>query len=478
MDSTEVNIVSKEALNQASEQSVRLLEVSRKIYPRAVTGVYARWRWAVVWLTQLVYYGLPWVRWNGREAVLFDLASRKFYLFGMVLYPQDFIYLTGLLIISAMSLFLFTTVAGRLWCGYACPQTVYTEIFMWVERKIEGDRNQRIKLDVADSSGSKVVRKTLKFVLWALIALWTGITFVGYFTPIRDLIANIATLDVGPWQTFWILFYAFATFGNAGFMREQVCKYMCPYARFQGVMFDRDTLVITYNHHRGDPRGSRSRKADPAAMGLGDCVDCGLCVQVCPVGIDIRDGQQYECIGCAACIDACDQVMEKLDYPKRLIRYNTLNSDDQHTRYQWRQLLVRPRVMLYAAILLFVMAVMLGSLVQRVDLKVDVIRDRNTLSRQIDEGLFENVFRLMIMNSSESPQRYQVAVSGLPHAYIDSFTEIEVPASSHRLMPVRVRAESQFGNSGSNDIVFTVQSLDDAKTIRQEKAVFYLPHTP
>jgi cytochrome c oxidase accessory protein FixG len=458
------------------ERSIRLLEASDKIYPRAVSGVFARWRWGMVWLTQLVYYGLPWFSWNNREAVLFDLAARKFYIFGLVLYPQDFIYLTGLLVISALSLFLFTTVAGRLWCGYSCPQTVYTEIFMWVERLVEGNRNKRMKLDRSGRSVNKVARKSLKHFLWLSIALWTGITFVGYFTPIRELVARIATLDTGPWQSFWILFYAFATYGNAGFMREQVCKYMCPYARFQGVMFDRDTLVITYDSKRGEPRGSRSRKS--RGEGQGDCVDCSLCVQVCPVGIDIRDGQQYECIGCAACIDACDQVMDKMGYPKQLIRYNTLNNDEKQTGYSWRELLIRPRVMVYSLIMLTAIGIFLGTLSMRVNLKVDVMRDRATLSREVSDGLIENVFKLMIINNAETIQRYRVSVAGIESAFIDSAAEIEVPAASHRLVPVRVRVQPQYGHSGSNEIVFTVQSVDDTATVRHEKSVFYLPHTP
>ncbi|MFO0985612.1 MAG: cytochrome c oxidase accessory protein CcoG, partial [Planctomycetota bacterium] len=273
-----------------SEVEVALYEVRRKIYPRAVTGLFAGWRWALVWFTQLIFYGLPWLEWGNRPAVLFDLDARRFYLFGVILYPQDFIYLTGLLVISALGLFLFTAVAGRLWCGYACPQTVYTEIFMWIERRLEGDRAQRMKLDRSPMSTSKFARKGAKHALWIAVALWTGITFVGYFTPIRELLGALLTMSTGPWQTFWVLFYGFATWGNAGFMREQVCKYMCPYARFQSAMFDKDTLIITYDPERGEPRGSRSRKADPKALGLGDCVDCEICVHVCPTGIDIRKG--------------------------------------------------------------------------------------------------------------------------------------------------------------------------------------------
>src|SRR5512132_5608 len=283
-------------------EEVALYEVRKTIHARAVNGWFAKWRWTMVFLTQIVFYGLPWLTWNDRQAVLFDLAERKFYLFGAVFWPQDVIYLAVLLILAALSLFLFTAVAGRLWCGYACPQTVYTEIFLWVERKIEGDRPARIRLDAAPMSARKLALKTAKHAAWLAIAVWTGYTFVGYFTSIADLGLRTVSLDVGAWETFWILFYGFATYGNAGFMREQVCKYMCPYARFQSAMFDQDTLIIAYDTARGEPRGPRSRKTDPAKAGLGSCVDCNICVQVCPTGIDIRRGLQYESIGGAACI--------------------------------------------------------------------------------------------------------------------------------------------------------------------------------
>lgn len=234
-----------------------------------------------------------------RQTLLFDLEARRFYIFNLVLYPQDLIYLTGILIISALSLFLFTAVAGRLWCGYTCPQTVYTEIFLWIEAKIEGDRAARMKLDDGPISSKKLIKKGTKHLVWIAFALWTGFTFVGYFTPIRELGDALITMGLGPWQTFWVLFYSFATYGNAGFMREQVCKYMCPYARFQSAMFDDDTLIVTYDEKRGEPRGKASLKADMDKNQKGVCIDCSLCVQVCPTGIDIRNGLQYECIGCA-----------------------------------------------------------------------------------------------------------------------------------------------------------------------------------
>jgi len=430
----------------------------------------------MVWVTQMLYYGLPWVSWNGRQAVLFDLAARKFQIFGLILNPQDFIYLTGLLVISAMSLFLFTTVAGRLWCGYACPQTVYTEIFLWIERIIEGDRGKRMKLDKASFSASKLRLKLTKHAAWLLFSLWTGLTFVGYFTPIRELLVQLVTLSAGFAQIFWILFYGFATYGNAGFLREQVCKYMCPYARFQGVMVDSDTLVITYDPARGDPRGSRSRKADPKKTGLGDCVDCSLCVQVCPTGIDIRDGQQYECIGCAACIDVCDQVMDRVGYPRGLIRYDTLNNMQEggSTEGLWRQVL-RPRVFLYGAILITATIALLTSIATQVPFKVDVIRDRGSLSREVKNGLIENVYRMMIINNDEELRTFVIEVDGLPGAEIDSEHEVKVDGGTHRLVAVRVRAEPDTGEAGSNTIQFVLHTLHDPAVVRREKASFFMP---
>ncbi len=460
----------------AEDGANELYEVRRKIYARAVTGLFARWRWATVWLTQLVFYGLPWLSWNGRQAVIFDLEARRFYIFGIVLYPQDFIYLTGLLVISAMALFLFTAVAGRLWCGYACPQTVYTEIFMWIERRIEGDRARRMKLDKAPWSANKLARKSAKHAAWIALALWTGFTFVGYFTPIRSLAGEVATLALGPWQTFWILFYGLATWGNAGFMREQVCKYMCPYARFQSSMFDKDTLIITYDAERGEPRGSRSRKADPKALGLGACVDCGLCVEVCPTGIDIRKGLQYECIGCAGCVDVCDQVMDKMGYPRGLVRYDTENGLKNHwTREQlWRRVR-RARVLVYSTILLLVTIALFAHLMLRVPLKVDVIRDRGILGREVENGLIENIYRLQIINSAEKAVRYRIGVSGLDGIRVDSEPEVEVAPAGNRLVAVRVRTPPGVGKPGTNRVFFEVKAVGDDQVAVREKASFYIP---
>ena len=459
------------------EQS--LYEVRRKIHPREVHGAFARWRWTLVFATQLVFYGGAWLEWNGRQAVLFDLAARKFYIFGLVLWPQDFIYLAVLLVVAALSLFLFTAIAGRLWCGYACPQTVYTEIFLWIEQRIEGDRPARIKLDKARVDARKLALKLAKHSIWIALAVWTGFTFVGYFTPIRSLAAEAASLSFGPWEMFWVGFYSLATYGNAGWMREQVCKYMCPYARFQSAMFDPDTLVITYDPGRGEPRGSRGRKSDPKALGLGDCVDCGICVQVCPTGIDIREGLQYECIGCAACIDGCDQVMQKMSYAPGLIRYSTENAL-QHG-WGWRRIarrVLRARVLLYSVILLAIATGALTSLWLRSPVKMDVIRDRTSLAREVESGRIENVYRVQIMNTAEAPRAFSLSVRASPPlSDFEVFTEagaLELGPVTTRMVAVRVRADPQ-GARGSQPIEFVLEARGPSPFAIREKSRFLVP---
>ena len=454
---------------------VSLYAASQKIYPRSVQGIFAYWRWILVVLTQLLFYGLPWLEWGTRQAVLFDLASRRFYIFGLVLYPQDFIYLTGLLVISALSLFLFTAVAGRLWCGYACPQTVYSEIFLWIERKIEGDRSARMRLDDAEFSLEKLVKKWYKHLVWIFFSIWTGFTFVGYFTPIRDLAMEFFLTHMSSWELFWVFFYAFATYGNAGFMREQVCKYMCPYARFQSAMFDHDTLIVTYDSERGEPRGARSRKADLQTLNLGACVDCSLCVQVCPTGIDIRNGLQYECIGCGACADVCDGVMDKMGYARGLVRYTTQNAMENKwtPRQMWMRLL-RPRVQIYSMILVALVVGLLVSLSLRTPFKVDVVRDRASLARITEYGTLENVYRLQIMNAAESEQTYHLSIKGLPQLRIETQTDVVVaPAQSRWIV---LRADIPYGSAepGSHKIQFEIQSQTPGQFV-VEKSVFIVP---
>ena len=462
-----------------SSSVVSLYASEDKIYARSVSGWFSHWRWAMVWATQLVYYGLPWLSINDRQAMLFDLAARRFYIFNLVLYPQDLIYLTGLLVISALSLFLFTAVAGRLWCGYTCPQTVYTEIFMWVERKIEGDRVARMRLDKAPWNAAKLARKSAKQAVWIAIGLWTGFTFVGYFTPIRELAGEVASFTLGPWELFWVLFYGFATYGNAGWMREQVCKYMCPYARFQSAMFDRDTLIVTYDAARGEGRGSRPRSDTPAqyhAKGLGDCIDCTLCVQVCPTGIDIRKGLQYECISCSACIDVCDSVMDKMNYPRGLILNSTQNGLEQNlTRSEMFRRILRPRVLLYTTVLATVTIGMFWSLLARPLFKVDVVRDRGTIGRMVGQGQIENVYRLQIMNATEHGQQYGLAITGVDGARIVSDAQVMVDAASARWVPVRVQAPPGAASAGSHPINFVVSAQGGQHDEVVEKSVFLVP---
>jgi len=460
-------------------QMVSLYERQKKIYARSVKGWYSRWRWLMVWLTQAVFYGLPWLSWNGRQSVLFDLGARRFFIFDLVLYPQDFIYLTGLLVLSAFGLFFFTAVGGRLWCGYACPQTVYTEIFMWVEHKFEGERGARMKLDASPWTFDKLWRKAGKHGAWLTIGLWTGFTFVGYFTPIRSLWAEAFTLAFGPWEWFWVNFYGLATYGNAGFLREQVCKYMCPYARFQSAMFDRDTMIVTYDARRGDPRGKRGRSTDLAEAKLGHCIDCNLCVHVCPVGIDIRDGLQYECIACTACIDACDGVMDKMKYPRGLIRYATHNGlDQQLSQHQMARRVLRPRVIVYGVVLLAISVAFVASLSWRHPFKVDVVRDRATLARLVGEGETENLYRLQLMNATEAPQRYRIDVQGVAGARLVGEPLVDVAAAQARWVTLAVRLPAEASaalGSGVHPIVFSIAPAAAGEAAVQEKSTFVVP---
>ena len=455
---------------------VKMYAAREEIYPREVQGRYASLRWFFIWATQLLFYGLPWLNWNDRQAVLFDLGARKFYIFGVVLWPQDFIYLAALLIISAYALFLFTAIFGRVWCGFTCPQTVYTEIFMWIERKIEGSRSARMRLDRQPASVAKFLRKFAKHLSWSAVALWTGFTFVGYFTPIHVLAAEVMSLGLGPWEWFWVLFYSCATYGNAGWMREQVCKYMCPYARFQSAMFDNDSLIITYDQARGEPRGARNKSDPDSAKALGDCIDCSLCVQVCPTGIDIRKGLQYECIGCAACVDACNSVMDKIGAPRGLVRYWTDHamtfrwSTDQMLRHAFR-----PRIIIYSLVLLAIISVVIGSLLTRTPLKMDVIRDRGSMGREIENGLIENVYRLQIMNTEEAAHRYRISVSGIEGIVLQGASDITLGPTESRGMPVNLRIPAGAGEQGSNKIFVTITDTDNPDVQVSEKAVFFVP---
>jgi len=494
----------------------------RKVYPRDVSGPLNRLRVAAVFWLLGMFYLFPWLRWDGRQAVLFDLPARKFHVFGLTFWPQDFLFLALLLIIAALALFFFTALAGRLFCGYACPQTVWTEVFLWMERWTEGDRSKRMKLDAGPWTREKILRKGAKHALWAVFALWTGFTFVGFFTPITDLAARLSTLSWGGWETFWVLFYALATWGNAGFLREQVCKYMCPYARFQSAMFDRNTLIIAYDPMRGEPRGPRKRglgsvlerarglldmstaydyvfragkhpsAASQAAHAkgtitwdgdlgevaplpkfapeeLGDCIDCTICVQVCPTGIDIRNGLQYECIACGACIDACDEVMGKVGYPKGLIRYSTQNAiDGKSTR------VLRPRIFVYGALLLgFIIAWAVG-VGARSDLIVEVLRDRNALYREAADGSIENGYTLKLVNKSDRERDFRVTVESATAGIELGDNASTVHARPGVVVSVPVVLVARDGVSGRHEVRFIVED-DAGGTVQRADSSFYGP---
>ncbi len=465
---------SKPEPDQAPPEAEEAYAAHKKVYPREVHGLFANLRVAGVTVLLGLFYGVVWLPWDGHQAVLLDLPARKFYIFGLTFWPQDFFFFAWLLVIAALTLFYVTSLAGRLWCGYACPQTVWTEIFLWIERKVEGSRNQQIKRDKAAMTPAKFHVKALKHLIWITFSLFTGFTFVGYFTPIRELAVSFVTFSLGPWETFWIFFYGFATYGNAGWLREQVCIYMCPYARFQSAMFDKDTLIIAYDERRGDPRGSRKRNIDPHEVGLGDCVDCTLCEQVCPTGIDIRDGLQYQCIGCAACIDVCDEVMDKMGYQKGLIRYTT-----EHAMAGKVTHVMRPRTIMYTLLLVALTIGMLYGISQRMPLDLDVIRDRNSLYRETNEGLIENVYNLKIINMDESNHRYQLEVSG-EKAGIEGLelelndTVIDIESGEVLNFPVSVRVDPIELKRASAEIEFILYAEDAPDKLRRHKSARFL----
>jgi cytochrome c oxidase accessory protein FixG len=450
-------------------ESVDLYASREKIYTRAFKGLYRNLRLGGGALLFLLYFGTCWLTWDGRQAVWWDLPERKFYIFGATFWPQDFILLSALLIICAFGLFFITVFAGRVWCGYTCPQSVFTWVFMWAEKVTEGDRNQRMKLDKAPMSANKFLRKTAKHAIWLGVGLITGITFVGYFTPIRDLVPDLLTLQANGWALFWVGFFTLATYGNAGYLREQVCIYMCPYARFQSVMFDKDTLIVSYDPRRGERRGPRKKDADYKAQGLGDCIDCTMCVQVCPTGIDIRDGLQVECIGCAACIDACDTIMDKMNYPRGLISYTTEhNLSGQKTR------LARPRLIGYAVALLVMLGMFAMAINTRTLVKIDVIKDR-VLYRENEQGQIENSYTIKVMNKTQGDMLFVLDVEGLEGLQYHGKREVRALAGEVLAVPVELTLDPRQLPSSTNKIVFRIRSVDDPQITNDADSRFIGP---
>ena len=445
----------------------------RHIYVREIKGLFQRVRRLTNWVLMSAFFILPWLNWGDRPLIWFDLPGREFHIFTATFYPQEFILLSWLLIICAFGLFFITVFAGRVWCGYTCPQSVWTFLYIWVEHRLEGSRNRRIKLDREPLSFSKAWRKTAKHTIWVAIALATGITFVGYFTPIRELVVELPTLQAHGWSYFWVGFFLVFTYLNAGWLREQVCIYMCPYARFQGVMFDRDTLIVSYDEARGEPRGSRKKSLDHAqarAAGFGDCIDCDLCVQVCPTGIDIRHGLQYECISCAACIDACDSVMDRMGYPRGLIRYTTENSLEGK-----KSKVLRPRLLGYLAALAVMLGLFAWSLGERTPLDFEAERERGQLYQMTRDGRISNVYTLTVRNLDDHDHTYRLQVSGLPGLEVDTDT-ISVPAGASRLVAVQVTADPAVLELPSHPIQLLLES-QTAEQIALERETRFIGDT-
>lgn len=454
-----------------SSNSESLYAKQEKIYPREIQGRFQRLRVLSVYVLLGIFYVLPWVPWDGRQAVLFDLPERQFYVFGLVFWPQDFYLLTALLILAAVALFFFTALAGRLWCGYACPQTVWTEVFIWMEQWTEGSHTKRRKLDKGPWTREKVLRKTAKQTLWVSFALFTGFTFVAYFSPATDLAQRLVGLELGGWETFWMLFYGLATYGNAGYLREQICLYMCPYARFQGAMFDRHSLIISYDEKRGEPRGSRKRGEDPAAKGLGDCIDCNLCVQVCPTGIDIREGLQYECIACAACVDACDSVMDRMNYPRGLIRYSSEAAMEGE-----KPQILRPRVIFYGLLLLGLSAGMVALIAMRSPVGLDVVPERNPIYREVGWDEIENLYTVRVLNKSAESRTYTVSAEGLEGLELETRPEeITVDAGRTGEVMARVRVSRDVLASRSEDLTFSVRQVGGDEHTQTRRTRFQAP---
>jgi cytochrome c oxidase accessory protein FixG len=442
-----------------------------KVHPRIVQGRFARLRVAALVATLGVLFGAPWLTWGSRQAIWLDLPRRKFHLFGLVLWPQDLIYLTALLALAALFLFLVTALAGRVWCGYACPQTVFTQIFVWIERAIEGDRVKQMRLARGGWSANRLARVVAKVLFWTIFSVAISVSAVGFFVPIRELVAKLAggTAPAAALVTIALSTGAILLF--AGRMREQVCVYMCPYARFQSAMFDRDTLIVSYDERRGEPRGVAPRAAALDAASASSCIDCTLCVQVCPTGIDIRDGLQYQCIACASCIDACDQVMDRIGAPRGLVRYTTIEALEGRTAR-----LARPRVLVYGALIVAGVAALALSIGTRIPLELDVLRDRTTGYREAPGERIENAFRLRVLNMDQVAHRYTleaIGPAGVEVVYREA--DLHLPAGSIRDVAVRVRIPEASLSEHSSRIEFRVAALDAPTIEAREQSRFLGP---
>ncbi|WP_163936427.1 cytochrome c oxidase accessory protein CcoG [Paraferrimonas sp. SM1919] len=438
------------------------------IYVRAVKGFWSTLRKRMGWVAMLAFLMLPWLSWNDRQAVWFDLINQKFHIFGIIIWPQDLTLLAALLMVAAFALFFVTTYLGRVWCGYTCPQTVWTFIFIWFEEKIEGARNKRIALDKQQWNFNKVWRKGLKHFAWLTVALGTSLTFISFFVPATELYIDFFTGESAGLTYFWVIFFTFATYGNAGWMREIMCTHMCPYARFQSAMFDENTFIVGYDATRGEKRGPRSRKVDPKEKGLGDCIDCDLCVQVCPTGIDIRNGMQYECINCGNCIDACNNTMERMGYQQNLISYTTENKlagKHQHT--------VRPKLVGYGVVLAIFTGLFTYALINIDPVRIDIIRDRNALYRMTHDGLVENTYTIKVLNKTEATQTYQISTEGVDVMRWTGPNQVTLKSGEILNVPISIATDQYELDKSIVNISFSVQSLENKEITATQESRFF-----
>ena len=431
-----------------------------QIYVRKVTGVFQRLRQKMNFFFLGLFAILPWLKYNGNQAILFDIGEQRFNLWSLTLWPQDLTLLAWLFIFSAFLLFFVTTFLGRVWCGYLCPQTVWTFIFIWFEEKIEGTANKRKKLDVQKITWNKVWRKSLKHFCWLFFSILTALTFVGYFVPVEEAFIEFFTLKLSFAAAATVWFFAFCTYGNAGWMREIMCLHMCPYSRFQSAMFDKKTITVTYDNKRGENRGPRGRKADPKALDLGDCIDCNLCVQVCPTGIDIRNGLQYECINCGACIDACDGVMDKMNYAKGLIRYT---SEDAIAGK--KSGVFGSKLLGYAVVILVMSSLLVWELVNRESLSLDIIRDRTELARENFDGEIENVYTLKVLNKSQTDNTYRLSVKGIENARWLGEQEITIKAADVFTLPICIAVDPYDLTEYMSEITFVIEQISPEENV-------------
>ena len=464
-----------EAVSPSTPQS--MYAKREKIYPKKAKGTFRRLKWFAMIVLLGIYYFIPWVRWDrgpGQpdQAVLVDFENARFYFFFIEIWPQEVYYVTGLLILAALGLFLVTALFGRVWCGYACPQTIWTDLFIAVERFFEGDRNARMKLDKAPWSLSKAYKRISKHTVWILIAFATGGAWILYFHDAPTIFRDFFTGHAPATAYIFAGLLTFTTYSLAGYMREQVCTYMCPWPRIQASMIDEQALNVTYRYDRGEPRGAH--KKGTSWEGRGDCIDCRQCVAVCPVGIDIRDGLQLECIGCALCIDACDDIMKKIDRPTGLIAYDTDDNIQRRLKGEKSQYnLLRARTVLYAVLFAVVGAIMLYSLLNRTTLDINVLRDRQPNFVKLSDGSIRNGYTVKVLNKASEPRTLKLEIEGLTAPVLtvagqrqDQDHVFEVPADETRNFKIYIAEPAPISNTSKIDIVLrmTDQASGDVTT--------------